>query len=101
MHKPIKYVEKAFTYVAKVPGGLDKLNSVNPAAITPKWADKPLLKSYQKTKPPLGWPRTPIPLPKCVPEIRQQILDASCHTKSSQRKMARSRPRSSSVTARF
>src|SRR5438445_5036764 len=42
----------------------------------PKWSDKPLLKSYEKTKPPLGWPRSTDSLcPKCVPEIRQQILD--------------------------
>jgi uncharacterized radical SAM superfamily Fe-S cluster-containing enzyme len=45
-------------------------------AVTPKWADKPLLKSYEKTKPPLGWPRSTDSLcPKCVPEIRQQIVD--------------------------
>jgi len=78
MHKPIKYVEKVFTYVAKGAWVVfDKLNSVNQRpAITPKWADKPLLKSYQKTKPPLGWPRTTDSLcPKCVPEIRQQIVD--------------------------
>ncbi len=44
--------------------------------MTPKWADKPLLKSYEKTKPPLGWPRATDSLcPKCVPEIRQQIVD--------------------------
>ncbi|MGA8877681.1 MAG: radical SAM protein, partial [Candidatus Korobacteraceae bacterium] len=36
----------------------------------------PLLKSYQKSKPPLGWPRATDSLcPKCVPEIRQQIID--------------------------
>ncbi len=78
MHKPIKYVEKVFTYVAKGAWVVfDKLNSGRPgASITPKWADKPLLKSYQKTKPPLGWPRTTDSLcPKCVPEIRQQIVD--------------------------
>jgi len=78
MHKPIKYVEKVFTYVAKGAWVVfDKLNSVNQRpAITPKWADKPLLKSYQKTKPPLGWPRTTDSLcPKCVPEIRKQIVD--------------------------
>src|SRR5579864_6223655 len=46
------------------------------ATFTPKWSDKPLLKSYQKTKPQLGWPRTTDSLcPRCVPEIRQQILD--------------------------
>jgi 7,8-dihydro-6-hydroxymethylpterin dimethyltransferase len=78
MHKPIKYVEKVFTYVAKGAWVVfDKLNSIHPnPSITPKWADKPLLKSYQKTKPPLGWPRTTDSLcPKCVPEIRQQIVD--------------------------
>jgi 7,8-dihydro-6-hydroxymethylpterin dimethyltransferase len=37
---------------------------------------KPLLKSWEKSKPPLGWPRSTDSLcPKCVPEIRQQILD--------------------------
>jgi uncharacterized radical SAM superfamily Fe-S cluster-containing enzyme len=35
-----------------------------------------LLKSYQKTKPPLGWPRETDSLcPKCIPAIRQEILD--------------------------
>jgi hypothetical protein len=34
------------------------------------------LKSWEKTKPPLGWPRETDSLcPRCVPEIRQQILD--------------------------
>jgi uncharacterized radical SAM superfamily Fe-S cluster-containing enzyme len=78
MHKPIKYVEKVFTYAAKGAWVVfDRLNSINPKpSITPRWADKPLLKSYQKTKPPLGWPRTTDSLcPKCVPEIRQQIVD--------------------------
>ena len=78
MHKPIKYVEKAMTYVARGAWVVyDKWNSVNQQpAVTPKWADKPLLKSYEKTKPPLGWPRSTDSLcPKCVPEIRQQIVD--------------------------
>ena len=50
MHKPIKYVEKAFTYVAKGAWVVfDKLNSIHPKpSITPKWADKPLLKSYRR-----------------------------------------------------
>jgi uncharacterized radical SAM superfamily Fe-S cluster-containing enzyme len=78
MHKPIKYVEKAVTVAAKGAWTVfDKLNSINPnPSFTPKWSDKPLLKSYQKSKPPLGWPRATDSLcPKCVPEIRQQILD--------------------------
>src|SRR5262249_5478880 len=45
-------------------------------SFTPKWADKPLQKSYQKTKPTLGWPRTTDSLcPVCVREARQRILD--------------------------
>jgi uncharacterized radical SAM superfamily Fe-S cluster-containing enzyme len=78
MHKPIKYVEKAVTVAAKGAWAVfDKLNSIHPnPSFTPKWSDKPLLKSYQKSKPPLGWPRATDSLcPKCVPEIRQQILD--------------------------
>jgi uncharacterized radical SAM superfamily Fe-S cluster-containing enzyme len=78
MHKPIKYVEKAVTVAAKGAWVVfDKLNSINPnPSFTPKWSDKPLLKSYQKSKPPLGWPRSTDSLcPKCVPEIRQQIID--------------------------
>jgi uncharacterized radical SAM superfamily Fe-S cluster-containing enzyme len=78
MHKPVKYVEKAVTVAAKGAWVVfDKLNSINPnPSFTPKWSDKPLLKSYQKSKPPLGWPRSTDSLcPKCVPEIRQQIID--------------------------
>ena len=78
MHKPIKYVEKAVTYAAKGAWVIfDGLNRIKPnQSPTPKWSDKPLLKSYEKSKPPLGWPRATDSLcPKCVPEIRQQILD--------------------------
>jgi uncharacterized radical SAM superfamily Fe-S cluster-containing enzyme len=78
MHKPIKYVEKAVTLAAQGAWVVfDALNSIKPnPSFTPKWSDKPLLKSYQKQKPPLGWPRTTDSLcPRCVPEIRQQILD--------------------------
>src|SRR5881296_4702779 len=78
MHKPIKYVEKAVTIGAKgVWAVFDRMNRIKPnPSPKPKWSDKPLLKSYEKTKPPLGWPRTTDSLcPKCVPEIRKQILD--------------------------
>jgi tetraether lipid synthase len=78
MYKPIKYFEKGLTMLA---GGVwavfDRANRIrqNPS-FTPNWSDRPLLKSYQKVKPPLGWPRTTDSLcPKCVPEIRQQIID--------------------------
>src|SRR5258706_4821100 len=47
----------------------------NPS-FTPKWSDKPLLKSWQKTKPTLGWPRTTDSLcPNCVIEAREAILN--------------------------
>jgi len=78
MHKPIKYVEKGLTIVAKGAWGVfDTLNSIKPnASITPKWSEKPLLKSWEKVKPPLGWPRETDSLcPKCVREARQEILD--------------------------
>ena len=59
MHKPIKYAEKALTYAANAAWQVfDKANSVNQnPSFTPKWSEKPLLKSWEKTKPPLGWPR--------------------------------------------
>src|SRR5579863_5030645 len=78
MHKPIKYVEKAVTVAAGAAWVVfDKLNQINQnPSFKPAWSDKPLLKSYQKQKPPLGWPRQTDSLcPRCVPEIRQQILD--------------------------
>ena len=78
MHKPIKYVEKAVTAGAGAAWFVfDKLNQIkqNPS-FTPAWSDKPLLKSYEKQKPTLGWPRETDSLcPRCVPEIRQQIVD--------------------------
>src|SRR6202521_555057 len=78
MPKAIKYVEKAAVYAAKGAWVVyERLNRIsqNPS-FTPKWSEKPLLKSYEKEKPPLGWPRTTDSLcPKCVPEIRKQILD--------------------------
>ncbi len=78
MHKPIKYVEKGLSIAANgawvVFNGLNNINQR--PSFTPKWSDKPLLKSYEKTKPPLGWPRETDSLcPKCVREARQEILD--------------------------
>ena len=78
MGKAIKYAEKVAVYAAKGAWVVyERLNRISPnASFTPKWSDKPLLKSYEKEKPPLGWPRTTDSLcPKCVPEIRKQILD--------------------------
>ena len=78
MSKAMKYAEKAAVYAARGAWVVyERLNSIGPnPSFTPKWSEKPLLKSWQKEKPPLGWPRTTDSLcPKCVPEIRKQILD--------------------------
>ena len=78
MTKPIKHVEKVIAVAANAAWYVyDKVNAINPnPGFIPKWSDKPLLKSWEKQKPKLGWPRETDSLcPKCVPEIRQQILD--------------------------
>src|SRR5436189_1152455 len=78
MHKPIKFVERGRCIAANgawfVFSNVNKI-AQNPSFI-PKWYGKPLLKSYQKTKPPLGWPRETDSLcPTCVREARNEILD--------------------------
>src|ERR1700716_3289779 len=78
MHKPIKFVEKGLSIAANgawvVFTELKKITQR--PSFTPKWSDKPLLKSYEKTKPPLGWPRETDSLcPTCTREARQAILD--------------------------
>src|SRR4051795_892678 len=78
MYKPIKYVEKGLTLAARGAWTVfDTFNSIAPAkSFTPKWSDKPIQKSWQKVKPPLGWPRETDSLcPTCVREARQEILD--------------------------
>jgi uncharacterized radical SAM superfamily Fe-S cluster-containing enzyme len=76
--RPVKHVEKGLTFVAgRLFDTIQFFNQFRPnPSFTPKWSDKPLLKSWQKSKPPLGWPRTTDSLcPKCVIEARQEILD--------------------------
>src|ERR1700726_3899940 len=78
MHAPIKYVEKGLAIAANGVGVVFKaLNKIKQRpASAPSWSDKPLLKSYEKTKPPLGWPRETDSLcPRCTREARQEILD--------------------------
>jgi uncharacterized radical SAM superfamily Fe-S cluster-containing enzyme len=78
MHAPIKYFEKGLSIAANGAWGVfNALNKINQKpAFTPKWSDKPMQKSYQKTKPPLGWPRETDSLcPICTREARQEILD--------------------------
>ncbi len=56
---------------------LQYFNKFNPnPAFTPKWSDKPMLKSFEKSKPTLGWPRTTDSLcPGCVQEARDAIIN--------------------------
>ncbi len=78
MHKPVKYLEKLLTTAAEVGWFVyERLNRIRPnPSFVPGWSDKPILKSWQKSKPPLGWPRQTDSLcPRCVPQIRQEILD--------------------------
>ncbi len=81
MHKPIKYIEKGISIAAKgLWRAFQGINGLVPEnqSFTPAWSDRPLLKSYEKEKPPLGWPRTTDSLcPRCVPEIRKRILDGN------------------------
>src|SRR5918993_3552874 len=80
MHAPIKYAEKGLSIAANGVWHLfSQLNKINPGpSMTPRWSDKPVLKSHEKTKPPLGWPRQTDSLcPTCVREARQAILDGT------------------------
>ena len=44
-------------------------------AIRPKWAPGPLLKSYERSAPPLGFPRETDSLcPRCVKEVRNAVI---------------------------
>src|ERR1043166_400581 len=73
-----KYFEKVLALAADAGWFLfSRANRFRPnASFTPRWSDRPLLKSWQKTKPPLGWPRQTDSLcPVCVRETRQEIID--------------------------
>jgi 7,8-dihydro-6-hydroxymethylpterin dimethyltransferase len=75
--RPIKHAEKGLTLFARgMFGAIQSVNRFKPnPSFTPKWSDKPLLKSWQKSKPTLGWPRTTDSLcPNCVIEAREDIL---------------------------
>ena len=60
-------------------GAWTLLQSLNrrlaPGTMRPRWAPAPLLKSWEKSSPVLGWPRTTDSLcPTCVREVRARIL---------------------------
>lgn len=45
------------------------------ASLQPDWAAEPLLKSYERTAPPLGFPRETDSLcPRCVKEVRESVI---------------------------
>jgi uncharacterized radical SAM superfamily Fe-S cluster-containing enzyme len=73
----MKYVDQAACSTATVIfDTIQFFNKYRPGpSFIPRWSDKPLLKSWQKTKPPLGWPRQTDSLcPECVKEARAKIL---------------------------
>ncbi len=78
MHAPIKYVEKGVSLAASGLWSVLQLAyriKQNPS-FTPKWSEQPLLKSYEKTKPTLGWPRETDSLcPVCTREARTDIIN--------------------------
>jgi uncharacterized radical SAM superfamily Fe-S cluster-containing enzyme len=73
----LKYVDASVAVVAGAAfESIKFFNKYKPnPSITPKWTDKPLLKSWQKSKPTLGWPRETDSLcPDCVREAREAII---------------------------
>jgi 7,8-dihydro-6-hydroxymethylpterin dimethyltransferase len=74
----MKFVDQAVCSAATVVfDSVQFFNKYRPnPTFTPKWSDKPLLKSWQKTKPQLGWPRQTDSLcPECVKEARSKIMN--------------------------
>ncbi len=80
MHLP-KVAERIVTYSADKAWALLQLaNRVQkePAPFQPSWADSPIPRGKQRTKPPLGWPRETDSLcPICVKEARRAILNGN------------------------
>jgi uncharacterized radical SAM superfamily Fe-S cluster-containing enzyme len=74
----MKFVDQAVCSTATVVfDSVQFFNKYRPGpTFIPKWSDKPLLKSWQKTKPQLGWPRQTDSLcPECVKEARAKIMN--------------------------
>src|SRR3977135_1825022 len=75
--KAVKYLERGLSaFAGALCYSIQTYNKYRPTPpFTPNWPDKPLLKSWQKTKPTLGWPRVTDSLcPNCVIEAREEIL---------------------------
>src|SRR5262245_63863511 len=72
-----RHFETAVSQVADVAWrGLQAINRrVPPRSFQPQWAPAPAQKSWQRTSPPLGWPRETDSLcPTCVRQTRARIL---------------------------
>jgi len=70
-------VELALTYGARLawPAFQAVNRQFDSRPFQPKWAPRPLMKSTERTRPQLGWPRTTDSLcPTCVRETRARIL---------------------------
>jgi tetraether lipid synthase len=73
----MKYFDRAITGTAgMVFDSIQFFNKYKPSpSFIPRWSEKPILKSWQKTKPRLGWPRETDSLcPGCVKEAREAII---------------------------
>jgi uncharacterized radical SAM superfamily Fe-S cluster-containing enzyme len=73
----MKFVDNAICRTAGVVfNGIQLFNKYNSnPSFTPKWSEKRMRKSWEKTKPQLGWPRETDSLcPGCVKEAREAII---------------------------
>ncbi|HET9582047.1 MAG TPA: radical SAM protein [Gemmatimonadota bacterium] len=76
--KAVKCLDWALCKVAAIAfDSIQVFNRYRPnPSFTPRWSDKPLLKSWEKSKPRLGWPRETDSLcPQCVVEARKRIIE--------------------------
>ncbi|MGH9863370.1 MAG: hypothetical protein ACRD35_08100 [Candidatus Acidiferrales bacterium] len=76
--RALKYFDAALCWTAGAAfDTVHFFNKYRPGpTFTPRWSEKPLLKSWQKTKPTLGFPRETDSLcPDCVKEARERILN--------------------------
>jgi tetraether lipid synthase len=74
----MKYVDRVASVAAGVTfNSIQFFNKYNPSpSFIPRWSEKPLLKSWEKTKPTLGFPRETDSLcPGCVKEARERIIN--------------------------
>ena len=55
----MKYFDRAISVTAGAAfDSIQYFNKYKPnPSFTPRWSDKPILKSWEKSKPPLGFPR--------------------------------------------